>query len=352
MSDSIKSLSPVLWSFRRTTSQAGDSVSLKEEETVERSLLMAQDKGKYKRGSQEPSSESGSDDSVVLLTAEQKLHGRAARVCKDHGITSPRARQRIYLQARDEAVASMKVLGPCEPNKKDEGFEDHFMGALTLLMSIQHGSQGTTPPPLPPKSPRRDSTHRMPKEAALMPATTGAGIIIHSQDMHPVNFRTKEDLSRGMSTSSVNIVIPTEVGQNPGLPTIMEDPNIAGAIAGLVAPRQPGETTQNYEQRRAAAGRYQGSPTPAFFGKAGERSEPRTEQTAPPNIKLQSEPEEELLDSLPKKKMKKIPMAEKLEDRIAYQQMRNKDLSTKGGSHYADQGITFSADGKVLDKMK
>jgi len=29
-------------------SQAGDSTSLKEEETVEWSLLMAQDKGKYK----------------------------------------------------------------------------------------------------------------------------------------------------------------------------------------------------------------------------------------------------------------------------------------------------------------
>jgi len=46
----------------------------------------------------------------------------------------------------------------------------------------------------------------------------------------------------------------------------MEDPNIAGAIAGLVAPQQTGETTQRYEQRRAAASRYQGSPAPAFFG--------------------------------------------------------------------------------------
>jgi hypothetical protein len=34
-SDSVKSASPVLRSFRRTTSQAGDSTSLKEEETVE-----------------------------------------------------------------------------------------------------------------------------------------------------------------------------------------------------------------------------------------------------------------------------------------------------------------------------
>jgi len=46
--DLVKSSSPALGSFRRTTSQAEDSASLKEEETVERSLLLAQDKGKHK----------------------------------------------------------------------------------------------------------------------------------------------------------------------------------------------------------------------------------------------------------------------------------------------------------------
>ena len=46
--DSVKSSSPALRSFRRTTSQAEDSASLKEEETVEWSLLLAQDKGKHK----------------------------------------------------------------------------------------------------------------------------------------------------------------------------------------------------------------------------------------------------------------------------------------------------------------
>ena len=155
--DSVKSLLPALRSFRRTTSQAEDSTSPKEEETMQRSLLMAQDKGKYKWGSQEPLSESGSNDHIVLLMAEQKLHGRASRACKDHGITSPRAWQRIYLQAREEAIASIRVRGPREPDEEDEGFEDHFMGTLTLLMSIQHGSQGTSLPTLPPKLPRRDS---------------------------------------------------------------------------------------------------------------------------------------------------------------------------------------------------
>jgi len=36
-------------------------------------------------------------------------------------------------------------------------------------------------------------------------------------------------------------------------------------------------------------------------------------------MKIQSEPEKELLVPLPKKKLKRIPMAEKLEDRIVYQ---------------------------------
>ena len=317
--DSVKSSSPALRSFRRTTSQAEDSTSLKEEETMQRSLLMAQDKGKQRQGSQEPSSESGNDDHVVLLTVEQKLQGRAIRACKDHGITSPCARHAIYLQAREEAVASLKVRGPRELDEEDEGFKDHFMGVLALVMSVQTGSQETSPPTLPPKSPRRDPTHRMPKEDALMPATTGVGIMTQKQDVHPAAFLAREDSFRGMSTPSVNIVVPSEVRQPPGLPTIMEDPNIAGAITGLAAPRQSGEMVQRYEQCRAAAGRYHESPAPAFFGQAGERLEQRTEQVAPPEVKMQLEPEEELLIPSPKKKLKRIPMAEKLTERVAYQ---------------------------------
>jgi len=246
----------------------------------------------------------------------------------------------------------MKVYGSCEPDEDDDGFEDHFMGALTLLMSVQPGSQGTTPPNLPPKLPRRDSNHRMPKKDAIMPATTSVGIMTQTQDVHPTVSHTREDISHGMSTSSINIVVPLEVRQPPGLSTIMEDPNIAGAIAGLIAPQQTGETIQRYKQCHAAASHYQGSPAPAFFGQAGEHSEQWMEQDALPNVKVQSELEEELLVPLPKKKLKRIPMAEKLEDRIVYQQLRNEDLSKKGGSRYADQGIAFSADGKVLDEMK
>ena len=69
-----------------------------------------------------------------------------------------------------------------------------------------------------------------------MPVTTGIGIMIQSQDECPVTSWTREDLSQGMSTLSINIVVPLEAGQLPDLPTIMEDPNIASAIAGLVTP--------------------------------------------------------------------------------------------------------------------
>ena len=46
ISDSSKSLSPALRSFVQTASSAGDNISLKDEETVQQSLLLAQDKGK------------------------------------------------------------------------------------------------------------------------------------------------------------------------------------------------------------------------------------------------------------------------------------------------------------------
>ena len=52
------------------------------------------------------------------------------------------------------------------------------------------------------------------------------------------------------------------------------------------------------------------------------------------------------------KETEKVLMAEKLDDRVAYQRMCNQDLSIKGESRYKDQGIVFMADGKVLDEIK
>ena len=81
---------------------------------------------------------------------------------------------------------------------------------------------------------------------------------------------------------------------------------------------------------------------PAFFGQAGERSENLAERSA--LLQLQPQTKSEKPD--------RIPLAEKLEDRVAYQQMRNEDLSMKGGSRYKDQGILFSMDGKIIDEMR
>ena len=62
----------------------------------------------------------------------------------------------------------------------------------------------------------------------------------------------------------------------------MEDPNVVGEIAGLTAPRQPGETSQIYEQCCVAGEQLHGTSMCAFFGHAGEWSENATEQAALP----------------------------------------------------------------------
>jgi len=131
ISDLSKSVSPALWSFVWTASSAGDNISLKDKETVQQSLLLAQDKGKKRRGSQELSSKSGDNRShIVLFTPEQRLHNRALRVCKDFGVASPCAQHQLYLFARDEVVVSMQDRGIRNADEGDEGFDDHFMDAL------------------------------------------------------------------------------------------------------------------------------------------------------------------------------------------------------------------------------
>ena len=101
----------------------------------------------------------------------------------------------------------------------------------------------------------------MTKLDAKLPATTGIGTAETVQGLRPVKKILKpEELTTTLAPSSVNILIPT----------IEEDPNVASAVAGLVAPRQLGETSQAYEQRRAAVERMRGTPTPAFFGQAGD----------------------------------------------------------------------------------
>ena len=169
----------------------------------------------------------------------------------------------------------------------------------------------------------------MSKQDAMLLATTGVGILVHSQDAYPVKVCTRDDPSlvaeeTRISASSTNIIISAEVRQPPGLPTIMEDPNIAGTIAELVASHQSGETFQVYEQHCMAAGHYQGFPAPAFFRQAGESSEHKAGQVSLPKINMQLESDEmPPITPVPKKKLKKILMAKKLEDRVAYQRMCN-----------------------------
>ena len=80
---------------------------------------------------------------------------------------------------------------------------------------------------------------------------TGIGILIQAQDVHPVITRNSDPFPYVHNTikqSSTNILIPPEVRQPPEVPVLGEDPNIVGAIAGLIALRHPGEMTQHYEQ--------------------------------------------------------------------------------------------------------
>jgi hypothetical protein len=230
------------------------------------------------------------------------------------------------------------------------------MDALQDAIQAQPRSKEITPPPPPPKSPYRNKLHQMSKADAQLPATAGAGLLKQSQDLHTVtsrNVKPSPQRVKEVRTSSVNIIIPPEAKQPPEIPLLMEDPNVVGAVAKLTAPREPGETSQVYEQRRAAAERWRGTPTPAFIGQAGERSKQWMEHSAPPKLQLEVKPEEVTTSgTAPTKKPKKVPMAEKLEDRVAYQHMRNEDLSTKGRSLYENQGIAFSVDGKVIDEMK
>ena len=76
------------------------------------------------------------------------------------------------------------------------------------------------------------------------------------------------------SRSGVDIEIPhkvktTHFNEHP-------DPNVKEAMAGLNAPQYPGENTQVFEQRHAAAVRTcnasDATPAPAFIGKTGPYS--------------------------------------------------------------------------------
>ena len=81
------------------------------------------------------------------------VDGRALQACKDLGVVSPCVQHKLYLLAREEAVVSMQDRGVRDPDEEDQGFDIHLMDSLRYLIRAQPGSQGTTPPLPPPKSP-------------------------------------------------------------------------------------------------------------------------------------------------------------------------------------------------------
>jgi hypothetical protein len=63
-------LSMPIRSLRRSVSEYGGTASLKDEETVQQSLLLSREKGKNRQGSQQPLSDSDNGSVVVPLNAE------------------------------------------------------------------------------------------------------------------------------------------------------------------------------------------------------------------------------------------------------------------------------------------
>jgi len=130
------------------------------------------------------------------------------------------------------------------------------------------------------------------------------------------------------------------------------DPNMEGVIAGLDAPQQPGESTQAYEQRCAAALRLRNTPMPAFFGHAGS---PTMKASLPSAHERPVSPKAETEASTgvpPIGKHFCVELADNLRDRTVYQQIRNADLFEWGHSNYDDQGIIFGHNREVHDEMR
>ena len=118
--------------------------------------------------------------------------------------------------------------------------------------------------------------------------------------------------------SSTNIMILE--ARNPLEHQIIENPNVAGAVAGLTAPQQPGETVQAYDQQHTAGEQLHRTPTPAFFRQAGEQLNKLVEQLAPPKLKKEVKTKKVASrEDLPPRSLERIQLADMLKDRIAYQ---------------------------------
>ena len=218
-------------------------------------------------------------------------------------------------------VETLEDLGNEDPTEGSNGFYDMFKKQLFSLIDMQLTHQ--TASPSPPKPRARNSDH----QSLLVNATT-------------------------TSHSGADIVLPSKVKTPLIMGASQVDLNVEGAFAGLDAPRQPGESTQAYEQQRTAALCLRNTPVPAFFGQAGSLTTKATSPSARRRIVLPKVETEASVGVPPTGKRFHIDLADNLRDRTVYQQICNADLFEWGHSNYEDQGITFGPNREVNDEMK
>ncbi|GLB37195.1 putative DNA RNA polymerase [Lyophyllum shimeji] len=118
----------------------------------------------------------------------------------------------------------------------------------------------------------------------------------------------------------------------------------AVAVASLHQARYSGESTADYMRRQAAAQRVS-NISAAAAPRNDKRSDPSYE---PPTIKQEERPHS-AADSGPRIQIPprippghdRVPLAEKWDDRVAYQRMREADLQSGRHSRYDDQFVVF-----------
>src|SRR6202023_4077352 len=80
---------------------------------------------------------------------------------------------------------------------------------------------------------------------------------------------TREPVEMGAVLPRVGICRPVPVPVAPVAQKPRVYPHPLCSLAGLEAPRQPGEISHEYDQCRAPAEQIKGTPAPAFIGHAG-----------------------------------------------------------------------------------
>lgn len=150
----------------------------------------------------------------------------------------------------------------------------------------------------------------------------------------------------GTSISPLQLTVPTTrtekagtVMSQPRASSMLLDPVITSAVDRVNAPRQSGESSEQFEVRRSAARRLRSPPVvTSSLQESQNRTSQREGTTAPSS-------------HIVPPKADRVPMNDDWKNRVAYQQMRNDDLKNRGTTRIDDQGIVF--EGHVpIDEMK